>query len=96
MMRTRAAFFFLISCLSLDIVLSYPWSASVKIQSNPKINNCSKNILHCGWQVCLIILGKGDDSERAKLLSTTIDPSKPKKGMKVNITIVIDLSESPV
>ena len=51
----------------------------MKIQSNPTITDCSKNILHCGWQVCLIILGKKDDSERAKLLNITIDPSKPKK-----------------
>ena len=69
----------------------------MKIQSNPKINtNCSKNILHCGWQVCLIILGKKDDSKRAEVLRITIDPSKPKKGREFNITVVIDLSESPV
>ena len=68
----------------------------MKIQSNPTITNCSKNILHCGWQVCLIILGTEDDSKRAKLLNITIDPSKPKKGNKFSVYNVIDLSESPV
>ena len=93
-MRTHAAFFFLISYLSLNIVLSYPWS--VKIQSNPKIINCSKNILYCGWQVCLIILGTKDDNKRAILQSITIDPPQPKKGSKFAIKCEIDLSESPV